>query len=68
MAIDGDPGHLLGISGGQPGEPSDVAGLTADGIHAAHDGVVDCRRVDVVAVEDAPERVPTEVDRMDTRQ
>ncbi len=64
LTVDGDSGHLLGVAGRQPGQPADVSGLTADGVDAADDRVVDGSRVDVVALEDPAERMHTEVDRV----
>ena len=68
LPVDGDAGNLFGEAGGQPGQPTDIAGLSADGIDAADDGVIDSRRVDVVAVEDAAEHMHAQIDRMDPGQ
>ena len=53
LPVDGHAGHVVGQPGHQPGGAGDVAGLGADGVAAAHDHVVDGRRVDAGAVAPA---------------
>ena len=65
LAVDGNAGHLLGVSGRKPGEPTDVAGLSSDGIDAADDGIINSSRVNVIALEDSTKCVHSQINRVD---
>ena len=68
LTVDGDAGHLLRVTRREPGQSADVAGLSTDRVDTADDRVVDGGRIDIVAVEDAAERVDPEVDRVNPGQ
>jgi hypothetical protein len=64
LPVHGDAGNLLGIAGGQPREPGDVARLPPDGVDAAGDHILNRGGVDIDPVEQSAPRVSTQVDGM----
>ena len=64
LAVDGGARDVLGPAGGEHGVAGDVHALLADLHHAAHDDVVDDRRVDAGAVDERLQRLGGEVDRV----
>ena len=62
LAVDGGAGDVLRPAGGEHGVAGDVDALLADLHHAAHDDVVDERRVDAGAVDERLQRLRGEVD------
>ena len=55
LAVDRRPGDRLRVTGGEDRVAPDVEGLLADLHHAAHDHIVDERRVEVVALDEGLE-------------
>ena len=68
LPIDGGARHVLGPAGGQHGIAADVGGLLAHLHDAAHDDVVDERRVEAGAVDQCLHRLGGQVDRMPVLQ
>ncbi len=68
LPVDGNAGNLLRVTGGQPREPGDVAGLRSDGVDTAGDHVFDGRGVDVDPVEQPAPAERAQVDRMHAGQ
>jgi hypothetical protein len=64
LPVHGDAGNLLRIAGSQPRIATDVAGLTAEGVHAADHHVVNGSGVDVDAFEQPMKCGHPQVDRM----
>ena len=65
LAVDRGGGHGLGPAGAEDGVAADVDALLGDLHDAAHDDVVDQRRVEVVALGDRREGLRGEVDGVD---
>ena len=68
LPVHGDAGHLLGQAGRQPGGAGDVAGLRADGVHAAEHDVVHGQRVHAGAVEQRGDDMAAEIGRVHAGQ
>ncbi len=68
LPVDGNAGNLFRVTGGQPGEPGDVAGLCSDGVEAAGDHVVDSGGVDVDPVQQPAPAECAQVDGMHAGQ
>ena len=68
LAVDGGPGTDVGEAGGQRGVAGDVHGLLADGHGAAHDHVLDQGGVEVVALDQGPQGLGGQVDRVPARE
>ena len=62
LAVDGGADRRLGEAGRERRVAADVERLVADLHDAAHDHVVDQRRVEVVALDERAQRVRGEVD------
>jgi hypothetical protein len=68
LPVDGNAGDLFGITGGQPREPGDVAGLCSDGVDATGDHVLHSGGVDVDPVQQATPAERAQVDGMHAGQ
>ena len=64
LPVDGHPGHVFRQPGGQPRGPGDVDGLRADLGHAAHDHVLDRRRVSSGACDELAQHMRGQVSRV----
>ena len=61
LAVDGDTGHGVGQTGGEPAGAGDVAGLATDGVDVAEDDILDRGRVDPGALEQGGDAGGTQV-------
>ena len=68
LTVDGRGRHRLGEPRGQHRVAADVEALRADLGHAAHDDVLDQRRVEVVALDQGGEHLAGQVGRVPSRE
>ena len=68
LPVHRDAGHRLGQAGREPRGAGDVAGLRADGVHAAEHDVVNGQRVHAGAGEQRRDDVRAEIGRMHAGQ
>ena len=68
LPVDRRAGHRVGEPGRERGVAADVERLVADLHDAAHDHVVDERRIEIVAFDERAQRVRGQVDRMPARE